>query len=164
MRTYGPIASLISRCLSECEIHSFFLVGVLRCNGLKRDQNPVLRMKPRQPKIPARALTDTDIQNLPNNVAAEWEKPDYLLRAQRSFLKKSFLTSTTMITLRKTAVRATQSHCCNPTVVREVSIYSGLVTVQMEVIGGGLPMPIYSFTRPYSLFQQYCEVKIIYHC
>ena len=78
----GLIASLISRYLSECEIHSFLLVGVLRCNGLKRDQNPVLRMKPRQPKIPARALTDADIQNLPNYVAAEWEKPDNLLIAQ----------------------------------------------------------------------------------
>ena len=52
----------------------------------------------------------------------------------------------------------------NPTVVREVSIYSGLVTVQMEVIGGGLPMPIYSFTRPYSLFQQYFDAKFIYLC
>ena len=40
-------------------------------------------MKPRQPKIPARALTDADIQNLPNYVAAEWEKPDNLLIAQR---------------------------------------------------------------------------------
>ena len=51
----------------------------------------------------------------------------------------------------------------NPSVVREVSIYSGLVTVQMKVIEGG-PMPIYSFTRPYSLFQQYFNAKIIYHC
>ena len=32
---------------------------------------------------PARALTDADIQNLPNYVAAEWEKPDNLLIAQR---------------------------------------------------------------------------------
>ena len=40
-------------------------------------------MKCRQPKIPARALTDADIQNLPNYVAAEWEKPDNLLIAQR---------------------------------------------------------------------------------
>ena len=94
---------------------------------LKRDQNAVLRMKPRQPKIPARALTHADIQNLPNYVATEWEKPDNLLIAQRSaftsefvlkidpaqaYLKKSFLTSTAVITLRKTAVRATQSHCC----------------------------------------------------
>ena len=40
----------------------------------------------------------------------------------------------------------------NPTVVCEVSIYSGLVPAQMEVIGGGLPMPIHSFTRPYSVY------------
>ena len=40
-------------------------------------------MKRRQPKIPARALTDADIQNLPNYVAAGWEKPDNLLIAQR---------------------------------------------------------------------------------
>ena len=40
-------------------------------------------MKPRQPKIPASDLTDADIQNLPNYVAAEWEKPDNLLVAQR---------------------------------------------------------------------------------
>ena len=30
-------------------------------------------------KIPARALNDADIQNLPNYVAVEWEKPDNLL-------------------------------------------------------------------------------------
>ena len=66
-------------------------MGVLRCNGLKRDQNPVLRMKPRQPKIPARASTDADIQNLSNYVAAEWEKPDNLLIAQRSAFTSEFV-------------------------------------------------------------------------
>ena len=48
-------------------------------------------MKPRQPKIPARALTDADIQNLPNYVAAEWEKPDNLLIAQRSAFTSEFV-------------------------------------------------------------------------
>ena len=43
----------------------------------------MLRVKPRQPKIPARALTDADIQNLPNYVATEWEKPDNLIIAER---------------------------------------------------------------------------------
>ena len=43
-------------------------------------------MKCRQPKIPARALTDADIQNLPNYVAAEWENPDDLLVAQRRMM------------------------------------------------------------------------------
>ena len=50
-------------------------------------------MKPRQPKIPARALTDADIQNLPNYVAAEWEKPDNLLiiTAQKSAFTSEFV-------------------------------------------------------------------------
>ena len=43
-------------------------------------------MKCRQPKIPARALTDADMQNLPKYVAAEWENPDDLLVAQRRML------------------------------------------------------------------------------
>ena len=38
----------------------------------------------------------------------------------------------------------------NPNVVREVSFYPGLVTVQLEDMGGGLPMPFYGFTRPSS--------------
>ena len=37
-------------------------------------------------KYPARALTDAEIQNLPNYVAAEWEKPDDLLVAQRRMM------------------------------------------------------------------------------
>ena len=43
----------------------------------------MLRMNPRQHKIPACALTDADIQNLLTYFAAEWEKPDNLLVAQR---------------------------------------------------------------------------------
>ena len=43
-------------------------------------------MKCRQPKIPARSLTDADIQNLPNYVTAEWENPDDLLVAQRRMM------------------------------------------------------------------------------
>ena len=43
-------------------------------------------MKCRQPKKPAGALTDADIQNLPNYIASEWENPDDLLIAQRRMM------------------------------------------------------------------------------
>ena len=36
-------------------------------------------------------MTDSDIQNLPNYVAAEWEKPDNLLIAQRSAFTSEFV-------------------------------------------------------------------------
>ena len=106
--------------------------------------------------MPARALTDADIQNLPNYVAAEWEKPDNLLIAQRRAM--SAFTSEFVLKIDPAQVlpqeiipafigddnitKGSSEENPNPTVICEVSIYSGLVTVQMEVIGGGLPMPI----------------------
>ena len=48
-----------------------------------RSESSVKDENPGSQKIPARVLTDADIQNLPNYVAAEWEKPDTLLIAQR---------------------------------------------------------------------------------
>ena len=111
---------------------------------------------------PACALTDADIENLPNYVAAEWEKPDIddLLVAQRRMMS-TFASEFVLKLLPQEIINAdfidddnvTKDNSegnLNPTVVSQVTIHSGLVTVQMEVIGGGLPIPIYSFTRPYS--------------
>ena len=81
-----------------------------------------------------KALTDADIQNLPNYVAAEWEKPDNLLTAQRSAFTSEFVLKIDPAqvlpqeiipdfigddTIRKDSSEGNP----NPTVVREVSIY-----------------------------------------
>ena len=124
---------------------------------LKRNKNPVLRMKPRQPKIPARALTDADIQNLPNYVAAEWEKPDNLLVAQRramSALASEFVRKIDPQVLPQEIIPdfndddniTKDSSQGNPNPLLSVRFRF----IQMDVIGGGLAIPIYSFTRPYS--------------
>ena len=94
-------------------------------------------MKPRQPKIPARALTDADIQNLPNYVAAEWEKPDNLLiaqgRAMSAFTSEFVLKIDPAQVLSQEIIpdfndndnitKGSSEGNPNPTVVCEVSIY-----------------------------------------
>ena len=94
-------------------------------------------MKLRQPKIPARAFNDADIQHLPNYVAAEWEKPDYLLVSQRrampAYASEFVLKIDPAQVLPQEVIpdfidgdnitKDSSEGNPNPTVVREVSIY-----------------------------------------
>ena len=66
------VATLISQVLIEFEIRLFLLGN----HKMQRIRNPELSLNRLLPKIPAHALTDVDIQNLRDYVAAEWKKAD----------------------------------------------------------------------------------------